>query len=270
MNKSKNILKSPYGTDWDGTVEFFYEEWSSLLNTTDVIEIDGKYYEIGDWNYVIERFGWDYGLSEYISWGLKDMINRKLLIEYNGDVNKVNKVDITDIMLPNFPIVHLDDPIVKKYLEVRKELIENVLPLLEDSSLLEMSIEDGKVDSILSYYDSIKLRSSSLSDKSKRLLSGYDPTVQIVQYKYVAYYYRERAKFFKTVEDRKKWVDDLIKDNPDYNPMDDYEFVDLVEVKGSLDDNYDSIIDGNEDGKYWFILASSIYSENIILGHTTS
>ncbi len=73
----------------------------------------------------------------------------------------------------------------------------------------------------------------------------------------------------KLAKDRKNRVDNLLEDNPDYNPMDDYEFVDLVEVKGNLDDNYDIIIKGNEDGQYWFILASSIYSENIILGHTT-
>ncbi len=179
-----------------------------------------------------------------------------------------------DTKKPNFPVVHLDDPLIQKYLEARKELLDKVRPYVRFTEVLDEYAIDGKIDSILQQYDRKALLPKNLSKKASSLLLGYDPLIEIVEYKYLEHYYRVPTKSFETKKDRENWEKIYVADaraewaEEDDDPLEDYEHVDLVEVKGTLDDHYDKIIKGNEDGKDWFILASSIYSENIVLGHT--
>lgn len=166
-------------------------------------------------------------------------------------------------------IINTEDELIKSYLKVRKELIEK----FKNSNLRRESIINswlqqveinGDIDSLLYDYDK-KLLLDKLSKKSKKLFE-YDPVVIIVADDFIIYEHRYGMVSFKTKDERYSWLKQYSDDN-DYDAFEDFSQIDLKEIKGNIDDNTEQIIEDSENGIITFIKASSIFSENIIVGY---
>ena len=166
-------------------------------------------------------------------------------------------------------IINTEDELIKSYLKVRKELIENFknTNLRRESiiiSWLQQVEINGNIDSLLYDYDQ-KLLLDKLSKKSKKLFDEYDPVVIIVTDDFIIYEHRYGMVSFKTKDDRYNWLKQYSDDN--YDAFKDFSQIDLKEIKGNIDNNTEQIIEDSENGIITFIKASSIFSENIIVGY---
>lgn len=169
------------------------------------------------------------------------------------------------------PIVNTEDELIKSYLKIREKLIEK----FKNSKLydenenfknvwIERVNESGNVDSLLYNYDK-NLLFDKLSEKSKKLFDGYDPIIIIVADDFILYEHRYGIESFKTEDERYEWLKQFSEDN-DYDALEDFSQIDLKEIEGNIDDNTEKIIKNAENCIITFIKASSIFSDNIIVG----
>lgn len=169
------------------------------------------------------------------------------------------------------PIVNKDNVLIKKYLDVRQELIEEFKKNFDtnfftyeqhylDNWLTENIELKGDIDSLLIDYDD-HITSTKLSERAKELLD----LMLIVDYEYIVYddnSYDPKLKSFKNINDRNDWLE---KSN------DDFYYLEIKEIEGSLDDNYGELVEKYENGDALFIQVDSIYTKNIkiaILNYT--
>jgi hypothetical protein len=145
-------------------------------------------------------------------------------------------------------IVNKDNELIKKYLDVQKELIEELKKIntvYSNNWLTKMEFD------LLYVYDDY-ITSTKLSNKTKELLD----LMIIVDYDYIAYNdysYNPESISFENADDRKNWLK---------NKSHQYYTLEINEIEGSLEDNY-SLIENYNDGDAIFIKADSVYSNNI-------
>ena len=101
-----------------------------------------------------------------------------------------------------------------------------------------------------------------LSENARSLLDCYDPILDVVEYEYITHEHRSGTFSFKTKKERTNYLKKISKDN-DFDAFSSYDVCEIKEIKGSLEDNYDYLIEKYEDGCDLFILADSILSDNI-------
>jgi hypothetical protein len=174
------------------------------------------------------------------------------------------------------PIVNKDNELIKRYLEVRQELIEEFKKNFDtnfftydnlehhlDNWLRENIEIDGKIDSLLVDYDD-HITSTKLSEKAKELLD----LMLIVDYDYIAYddnSYKPKLNSFKNINEQAKWIEKLEKEYEYLEKEYDFNFyyLEIKEIIGSLEDNYDELYEKYENGDALFIRVDSIYTNNI-------
>lgn len=159
------------------------------------------------------------------------------------------------------PIINKEDDLVKRYLQVREELLEFARNDDKLKNIMDYILSEGKIESILYHYDK-NITFSKLSKKAKRLLESYDPPLEIVENEYIAHEHRNGTFSFKTEDERTTYLKQ-ISEEYDFDAFSSYDVCEIKEIKGSLEDNYDYLIDKYEDGCDLFILADSILSDNI-------
>jgi hypothetical protein len=159
------------------------------------------------------------------------------------------------------PIINKEDDLVKRYLQVREELLKFAYNDDKLKTMIDYILEEGKIESVLYRYDkSITL--NKLSKKARKLIDSYDPVLDIVENKYIAHEHRKGSFSFKTKRERTNYLKKISKDY-DFDAFSSYDICEIKEIKGSLEDNYDYLIEKYEDGCELFILADSILSDNI-------
>lgn len=174
------------------------------------------------------------------------------------------------------PIVNKDNVLIKKYLDVRQELIEEFKKNFDtnfftyeqnylDNWLTENIELKGEIDSLLIDYDD-HITSTKLSERAKELLD----LMLIVDYDYIAYddnSYNPKLVSFKSHNELAEWVEKKEKSN-EFNI---FYYLEIKEIEGSLDDNYNELVEKYENGDALFIQVDSIYTNNIkiaILNYT--
>ena len=170
------------------------------------------------------------------------------------------------------PIVNKEDVLIKSYLEIREQVIEAFKLSLSENDKYDFKTTwlrevetNGNIDSLVTHYDNY-LMSSKLTDKGKRLLTGYDSTLTVVEHDFIIHEHRYGTLSFKTDEERFEWLTMMSKNNV-YDAFEVFDVADMKEWKGTLDDNYDMIVDMYENvGCECFIKVDSIFSTNIKIG----
>jgi len=163
------------------------------------------------------------------------------------------------------PIVNKDNDLISRYLSIRQELIEefkksNDKNKFNDYWLSSFVENKGDVDSLLYEYDK-SITKSKLSEKSYIIID--DGNVVIVEHDFIAYEHRHGVESFKTKEERKDWLSKKSKEY-DYNAFKVFDCLELKELKGTIDDNYENFIEKYENGYTIFIKSDSLFSDNLI------
>lgn len=163
------------------------------------------------------------------------------------------------------PIKNKEDKLIKEYLNIRNKLISEFEKSTKDSDFKDIWLSEvektGNVDSLLYNYDNESME-SKLSEKAKSLVTGYDTVVEIVEHDFIIHEHRYGTLSFKTKEERHQWLKNK-SEECDYDAFNDFDCLDIKEIKGSLEDNYDDFIDKYENGEEIYVKADSIYSNNI-------
>ncbi len=71
------------------------------------------------------------------------------------------------------PIINKEDDLVKRYLQVREELLKFARNDDKLKNIMDYILSEGKIESILYHYDK-NITFSKLSKKAKRLLESYE------------------------------------------------------------------------------------------------
>jgi hypothetical protein len=157
--------------------------------------------------------------------------------------------------IANKSIVNKDNELIKTYLTTRENIINE---LKNNNFSIDYWLNDNESDDwLINLYDD-HITSTKLSEKSKKLLD----LMLIVDYDYIIYddnSYNPKLKSFKNVNDRN-----------DCQKLNNY-YLDIKEIDGSLEDNYDELVENFENGDALFIQVDSIYTNNIriaILNYT--
>ena len=159
------------------------------------------------------------------------------------------------------PIINKEDDLVKRYLQVREELLTFARNDSKLKTMMDWIIENNEIESILTHYDR-NLTFDKLPENARSLLDCYDPILDVVEYEYITHEHRSGTFSFKTKKERTNYLKKISKDN-DFDAFSSYDVCEIKEIKGSLEDNHDYLIEKYEDGCELFILADSILSANI-------
>ena len=164
-------------------------------------------------------------------------------------------------------IVNKDDDLIVRYLSIRQELIDSFKKNKKDDDnglnnywLSNAIEEEGRIDSLLYEYD--KTISESKLSKNANLLIK-ENIIKLVKHNFTVYEYRYGIVSFETKEERIVWLDKESFAN-DYNAFNKFDCLELTEIKGTIDDNYNDFIDKMEKGYEILIKADSLYKDNLI------
>ncbi len=171
-------------------------------------------------------------------------------------------------------IINKDDALIKEYLEVKRKIVDRVN---NDSSVddyyrrkMEYILTEGNIEWFIDAIDEA-ISISKLSKNAQDLVCG-DSVMTLIDHEYILGSGDETDKdySFKTKEECYTQCD-KIKENSytgDYEPLEkDYKILKVEKREGTLDDNYDWIIDKYENGCHFYIKTDSIYSDNIEIAY---
>lgn len=159
------------------------------------------------------------------------------------------------------PIINKEDDLVKRYLQVREELLDFAYNNSKLKNILDFILEEGRMDSLIHHYD-MDLTLNKLPKKARELLDSYDPDLEIVENVYITHEHRSGTFSFKTKKERTNYLKKISKEY-DFDAFSSYDVCEIKEIKGTLEDNHDYLREKYENGCELFILADSILSDNI-------
>jgi len=162
-------------------------------------------------------------------------------------------------------IVNKDNDLISRYLKIRQELIEEYKKTTcEDEEFRKYFLskfveKDGSVDSLLFEYDRSIIK-SKLTEKSYNLID--ENYLELVDNDFIAYEHRYGHVSFKTKEERTEWL--IKKSDDDYDAFKFFDCIELKEIKGTIENNYNDFINKIENGYVIFIKSDSLFSDNLI------
>lgn len=174
-------------------------------------------------------------------------------------------------------LINKDAELIKDYIELRKKIIDKVRNSSEEEvdeyykRKLEYILEEDKTEWLVSAIDD-GISKNKMSEKIyKFLIRNYSEGIHVVEHKYILGSTDDmmRNYSFETMEELNAKIEELKEDAyaDDYDPMGDYEILETKVRKGTIEDNYDWMIDRYENGWMFFIKADSIYNDDIEIAY---